>query len=103
MSGERKKRCPYCGKRLPYFSAYMSRRKAEYVCPRCGKESRVIISKAVIVNFLICAVISVLVIVAWIVTKSTSNPLGCRGCGFALADFPYDLAEIRSAGGFEKI
>ena len=69
MSGERKKRCPYCGKRLPYFSAYMSRRKAEYVCPRCGKESRVIISKAVIV----------------------------------IADFPYDLAEIRSAGGFEKI
>ena len=76
MSVERKKRCPYCGKRLPYFSAYMSRRKAEYVCPRCGKESRVVISKGVIVNFLICAVISVLIIAAWIVTKTTSNPIG---------------------------
>lgn len=87
MSGERKKRCPYCGKRLPYFSAYMSRRKAEYVCPRCGKESRVIISKAVIVNFLICAVISVLVIVAWIVTKSTSNPLGVAAAALPLLIF----------------
>ncbi len=87
MSSERKKRCPYCGKRLPYFSAYMSRRKAEYVCPRCGKESRVIISKAVIVNFLICAVISVLVIVAWIVTKSTSNPLGVAAAALPLLIF----------------
>ncbi len=40
-----KQRCPYCGKRMSYFSAYSCRRKAEYVCPRCGKECRVAISK----------------------------------------------------------
>ncbi len=76
MSSERNKRCPYCGKRVPYFSAYMSRRKAEYVCSRCGKESRVAIRKAVIVAFIICAIISVGIFAAWVIMKMTSNPLG---------------------------
>ena len=87
MSSERNKRCPYCGKRVPYFSAYMSRRKAEYTCTRCGKESRVVISKAVIVTFLICALLSLGIMAAWIVTKMTSNPLGIAAVAFPLLIF----------------
>lgn len=71
-----KKRCPYCGKRIPYFSAYFSRRKAQYVCPRCGKESRVVISKIIIPIFIIVAVISLAVMGCWFLFKLTSNPLG---------------------------
>ncbi len=87
MSSERNKRCPYCGKRVPYFSAYMSRRKAEYTCTRCGKESRVVISKAVIVKFLICALLSLGIMAAWIFTKMTSNPLGIAAVAFPLLIF----------------
>lgn len=87
MSSERNKRCPYCGKRVPYFSAYMSRRKAEYVCTRCGKESRVIISKGVIAAFLICAVLSLGIFAAWIITKMTSNPLGIAAVALPLIIF----------------
>lgn len=72
----KKQRCPYCGKRMSYFSAFFSRRKAEYVCPRCGKESRVVISKIIIPIFIIAAVISLAVIGLWFLLKLLSNPLG---------------------------
>lgn len=84
---ERNKRCPYCGKRVPYFSAYMSRRKAEYTCVRCGKESRVIIIKAVIVSFIICLALSLAIFAAWIIMKMTSNPLGIAAVAFPLIVF----------------
>ncbi len=71
-----KQRCPYCGKRISYFSAYFSRRKAIYVCPRCGRECRVVISKIIIPIFIIVAMISLAVIGCWFLFKLTSNPLG---------------------------
>ena len=72
----KKQRCPYCGKRMSYFSAFFSRRKAEYVCTRCGKESRVVINKVIIPVFIIAAVISLAVIGVWFFMKWLSNPLG---------------------------
>ena len=73
---KRKNRCPYCGKKISYGSRFSSRRKAEYVCQRCGKESRVVINKQVILVFIICAVISVASMTLWIMFDLTSNPLG---------------------------
>lgn len=73
---DKKKKCPYCGKRISYFSSYFSRRKAEFVCPRCKKESRVVINKFVILAFVICALISVAVMVLWLMLGYASNPLG---------------------------
>ena len=72
----KKQRCPYCGKRMSYLSAYFSRRKAEYVCERCGKESRVVISKIIIPIFIIAAVISLAIMGLWWFFKLLSNPLG---------------------------
>ena len=72
----KKQRCPYCGKRMSYFSAYFCRRKAEYVCTRCGKESRVVISKIIIPIFIIAAVISLAIMGLWWFFKLLSNPLG---------------------------
>ena len=72
----KKQRCPYCGKRMSYFSAYFSRRKAEYVCNRCGKESKVVISKIIIPIFIIAAAISLAIMGVWFWLKYLSNPLG---------------------------
>lgn len=71
-----KQRCPYCGKSMGYFSAYASRRKAEYVCPHCGKESRVVISKLIIPIFIIAAGISLAIMGVWFFFQLLSNPLG---------------------------
>ncbi len=83
----RKNRCPYCGKRISYGEKFSYRRKAEYVCPRCGKESRVIINKMVILIFVICAVIAALIMTAWIYFDLVSNPLGIVAVAFPLIIF----------------
>lgn len=72
----KKQRCPYCGRRMSYISAFFSRRKAQYTCTRCGKESRVVISKLIIPVFIIVAVISLAIMGLWFLFKLLSNPLG---------------------------
>lgn len=72
----KRKKCPYCGKRVSYVSSFASRRKGEFVCQRCGKESKVIISKAVFLVFSLAAVISLAVMAAWIYTEHLNNPWG---------------------------
>ena len=70
------RKCPYCSKRISYVSAYASRRKAEYVCGRCGKESKVVVNKKVILAFIFSAVIAVAIMVGWIYAGLSYNPLG---------------------------
>ena len=70
------KKCPYCGKRISYASVFSSRRKAEYVCERCGKESRVVINRQIIIAFILCALIAVAIMVAWIFWGLSNNPFG---------------------------
>ncbi len=72
----RVKKCPYCGKRVSYSLAFSSRRKALYICPRCGKESKVTINKKILILFAICVLIAVAIMMIWIFADLTSNPLG---------------------------
>ena len=37
-------KCPYCGRRLSYLTAQQHKKKGEYLCSRCKKESNVYIS-----------------------------------------------------------
>lgn len=70
------RKCPYCSKRISYASAYASRRKAEYVCERCGKESKVVVNRKVIPAFAFAALISVAIMAGWIFAGLAHNPLG---------------------------
>lgn len=70
------KKCPYCGKRISYVSSFSSRRKGEYVCERCGKESKVIINKSVIFAFIVTVLISLVIMGLWIFAGLVNNPLG---------------------------
>ena len=72
----RKKKCPYCGKRVSYSLAFSSRRKALYICPRCGKESKVVINKKILILFAVCVLVAVGIMAGWIMADLTSNPLG---------------------------
>mgnify|MGYP000290875627 FL=1 len=47
------RKCPYCGRRISYASSFASRRKAEYICQKCGKESKVAVDKKVILFLLL--------------------------------------------------
>ena len=39
--------CPYCGKPVSYPAAFMLRRRGEYFCKKCKKESNVYINKMI--------------------------------------------------------
>lgn len=71
-----RKKCPYCGKRISYSSVFYCRKKSEYVCERCGKESRVIINKKVTLVFILCALLSIAIMAGWIFAGLSYNPLG---------------------------
>ena len=83
----KKKKCPYCGRRVPYSVAFSRRRKAEYVCKNCGRESRVVINRSVILAFIICAIISIAIFVLWVYLKLTYNPLGIVAIAIPLIIF----------------
>lgn len=70
------RKCPYCSKRISYADSYASRRKAEYVCERCGKESKVVVNRKVVLVFILTAVISVAIMAGWIFAGLSDNPLG---------------------------
>lgn len=72
----KRKKCPYCSNRVGYVSLFSSRRKGEYVCKECGKESKVIIDKKIFVGFAVAAIISVAIMVCWFLLGLISNPLG---------------------------
>lgn len=71
-----KKRCPYCGKRISYTASFSNRRNAEYVCPRCGKESKVKIKSSILILFALFALLSIAIMVVWNVLGLSNNPLG---------------------------
>lgn len=68
------KRCPYCGKRISYFSVFASRKKGEMTCPRCGKNSKVYVSRKIFVIFLIFALLSLAIMTACVFAKILYNP-----------------------------
>lgn len=83
------KKCPYCGKRVSFLSTFSSRRKGEYVCERCGKESKVIIDKRMFFLFAVAVVISLAIMAGWIFAGLLSNPLGILLVAIPLVIFEF--------------
>lgn len=70
----RAKRCPYCGKRISYFSVFSSRKKGEMTCSRCGKNSKVYVSKKIMLVFAVFVLLSLSVMAVCIFAKMLYNP-----------------------------
>ena len=51
-------RCPYCGKKISYFKAFFIRRRGEYFCKKCKKESNIHIKKSIWFFFLVILLMS---------------------------------------------
>ena len=83
----KKKKCPYCGRRISYMSGMSSRRKSEYVCTKCGKESKVVINKMIFLFFALAVIISAVIMTVWIYMDKISNPLGILLVAFPLVFF----------------
>lgn len=67
-------KCPYCGKRISYFTALAIRRRGEYYCKRCKKESNVHINRTIWVMYFAVLVISLIVMGYFILISDRQNP-----------------------------
>lgn len=67
-------RCPYCGKRISYFTALSIRRRGEYYCKKCKKESNVHIKKTIWVMFFAALVFALLIMGYYILLTDRENP-----------------------------
>lgn len=59
----KKTRCPYCGKKLNYFQAFIERKKGEHTCRNCGKNSTVYFSKSYKLVIGITVVLAVVLVI----------------------------------------
>lgn len=70
------RKCPYCGRRIPYFTVFNEKKYGQHICNRCGKESKLLITKNIYVYFLIAIVVAAVIATMWIALGFINNPLG---------------------------
>lgn len=66
-------KCPYCGKHISYFTALNIRRRGEYYCKKCKKESNVYINKAIWILFLSMMILSLLIMGYFLLMTNREN------------------------------
>lgn len=66
-------KCPYCGKTISYPAALVMRRKGEYYCKRCKKESNVHIKKTIFAAFFFVLAISLLALFYYLFMTNREN------------------------------
>lgn len=66
-------RCPYCGKEITYFKGLSIRRRGEYYCKKCKKESNIVINKTIWVLFFAMAVISIIIMGYYLFMTNREN------------------------------
>ena len=67
-------RCPYCGKRISYFTALSIRRRGEYYCKKCKKDSNVHIKKTIWVLFFAAVVFALIIMGYYLLITDRRNP-----------------------------
>ena len=66
-------RCPYCGKKISYLSAFSIRRRGEYFCNKCKKESNIHIRKTIFIPFVLMLILSLLILGFFLFFTSREN------------------------------
>lgn len=98
----RAKRCPYCGKRISYFSVFASRKKGEMTCERCGKNSKVHISRKIVVIFAIFVLLALAVMALCIFANILYNPFSIALVALPLIIFMFLSPAFVSYEPFKK-
>ena len=66
-------KCPYCGKRISYFTAFTIRRRGEYYCKKCKKESNIHINKTIWILFILMLVLALAIIGYYLFATNREN------------------------------
>ncbi len=66
-------RCPYCGKEISYFTGLGIRRRGEYYCKKCKKESNISINKSIWILFFVMLVFSLVIMGYYLFMTNREN------------------------------
>lgn len=68
-------RCPYCDKEISYVKALTIRRRGEYYCKKCKKESNVVIKKTIWILFFVMLILSLAIMGFYLFMTNRENPI----------------------------
>ncbi len=66
-------KCPYCGKQLTFFQAFVNRNRGEFFCNKCKKESNILIKKTLLIPFFIALLISLIILAVFLFMTEKTN------------------------------
>ena len=66
-------KCPYCGKPLSYFQALLIRKRGEYFCNKCKKDSNIHIKKTIFIPFIFVLIFALLVLFVYLFMTDREN------------------------------
>jgi len=66
-------RCPYCGKEISYVKALTIRRRGEYYCKKCKKESNIIIKKTIWIFFIAMLILALFIMGFYLFMTNREN------------------------------
>ena len=66
-------KCPYCGKKISYFTLMHEKSHGEHFCRECRKESKICIQKKAAIFFILVTVIAIVTAAVLIAGKGVEN------------------------------
>ncbi len=70
------KHCPYCGRRISYFSTFYEKKRGLHTCTRCKKESKIKTDFRLIIAFIAVILIVLMFMIMWYGSGNYNNFLG---------------------------
>ena len=68
-------RCPYCDKEISYIKAFSIRRRGEYYCTKCKKESNIHINKTIWILFIVMLLFALVIMGLFLFKTNKDNLL----------------------------
>ncbi len=70
------KKCPYCGRRISYFTTFHEKKRGIHTCTRCKKESKIKTDFRLIVAFIAVVLVVLMFMVLWSGSGNYNNFIG---------------------------
>ncbi|MCH5303940.1 MAG: hypothetical protein J1E41_03670 [Ruminococcus sp.] len=71
-----RKYCPYCGRRISYFTTFHEKKRGIHTCTRCKKESKIKTDFRLIIAFIAVVLVVFMFMVVWMGSGNYNNFLG---------------------------
>lgn len=72
----KERKCPYCGEKVPYFTAIMEKEMGEHTCKKCGRNSTVYFVKSLRAAIIVTIIVAAAILGIWFFIGNYENLWG---------------------------